>query len=128
MAIDAEPVIRARYAAFNARELDRALETMHADVDWPNAWEGGRVSGREDVREYWERQFAAISSQVEPRRFAVDADGSIVVDVHQVVRDADSGELLSEKRRRGARAAAGFLYLLICSRIRRISAVSSPAL
>jgi ketosteroid isomerase-like protein len=91
-----EEVLRAAYRAFNARDLETALEVIHPDVDWPNAWEGGRVSGREAVRAYWTRQFEAISSRVEPRAFARQEDGSIDVDVHQVVHDAGSAELVSD--------------------------------
>jgi SnoaL-like domain len=71
---------------------------MHPEVDWPNAWEGGRVVGREAVREYWNRQFAAISSKVEPQGFTEELDGSVTVDVHQLVHDARTGELLSDSR------------------------------
>jgi hypothetical protein len=71
---------------------------MHPEVDWPNAWEGGRVVGREAVRDYWMRQFAAISSSVEPVGFTEEPDGRITVDVHQVVHDARSGELISDSR------------------------------
>jgi SnoaL-like domain len=71
---------------------------MHPEVDWPNAWEGGRVVGRAAVRDYWKRQFAAISSTVEPRGFTEEPDGSITVDVHQVVHDASTGELVSDSR------------------------------
>jgi SnoaL-like domain len=69
---------------------------MHPEVDWPNAWEGGRVRGREAVAAYWARQFEQISSRVEPLGFSRDDDGVISVDVHQVVRDAGSGELVSD--------------------------------
>jgi ketosteroid isomerase-like protein len=92
----AEEVLRSVYRAFNARDIQAALEPMHPDVDWPNAWEGGRVLGREAVHEYWSRQFAAISGQVEPKSFREEPDGSITVDVHQVVHDARSGELISD--------------------------------
>jgi ketosteroid isomerase-like protein len=95
---EAEQLLRSAYRAFNARDLDAALESMHPDVDWPNAWEGGRVVGRPAVRDYWERQFAAISSTVEPEGFTEDADGSVTVDVHQVVRDPSTGELISDSR------------------------------
>jgi ketosteroid isomerase-like protein len=95
---EAESILRSAYAAFNARDIDAALELMHPDVDWPNAWEGGRVVGRAAVREYWNRQFAAISSTVEPERFIKEPDGSVTVDVHQVVRDSRTGELISESR------------------------------
>ena len=93
---DPQDVIRAAYRAFNDRDIDAALELMHPDVDWPNAWEGGRVHGREAVRAYWTRQFEAISGQVEPEAFSEEADGSVTVEVHQVVHDAQSGELLSD--------------------------------
>lgn len=49
------------------------------------------MQGRAAVRRYWERQFAAISSQVEPERFYTEKDGSVTVDVRQVVRDATTG-------------------------------------
>jgi ketosteroid isomerase-like protein len=93
---DAEETLRSAYNAFNTRDIDAAVGLMHADVDWPNAWEGGRVVGRDAVRDYWMRQFEAISSQVEPESFAEEPDGSITVDVHQVVHDAGTGELLSD--------------------------------
>lgn len=91
-----EEILRSAYLAFNERDLAAALELMHAEVDWPNAWEGGRVSGREAVRAYWTRQFEALSSRVEPEGFSRGADGSIEVDVHQVVHDTGSGELVSD--------------------------------
>jgi ketosteroid isomerase-like protein len=94
----AEQTLRSAYRAFNDRDIDAAVELMHPDVDWPNAWEGGRVRGRAAVTEYWNRQFAAISSRVEPERFSEEPDGSITVDVHQVVHDARTGELLSDSR------------------------------
>jgi ketosteroid isomerase-like protein len=91
-------LLSSAYQAFNARDIDRAIELMHPEVDWPNAWEGGRVVGRAAVRDYWTRQFAAISSKVEPERFSEESDGTIAVDVHQVVHDARTGELLSDSR------------------------------
>ena len=95
---DAELVLRSAYRAFNARDIEAAIELMHPDVDWPNAWEGGRVAGRAAVRDYWNRQFAAISSKVEPEGFTEEPDSSITVDVHQVVHDARTGELMSDSR------------------------------
>jgi ketosteroid isomerase-like protein len=95
---EAEQVLRSAYRAFNARDVDAAIELMHPEVDWPNAWEGGRVVGRAAVRDYWNRQFAAISSNVEPEGFSEEPDGSITVDVHQVVHDTRTGELISDSR------------------------------
>jgi ketosteroid isomerase-like protein len=93
-------ILSAAYAAFNARDLDAAIALLHPEVDWPNAWEGGRVRGRAAVLAYWRRQFEAISSQVEPEGFCEEADGRVSVDVHQVVHDAQTGELLSDSRAR----------------------------
>jgi hypothetical protein len=93
-----ELLLRSAYHAFNARDVEAAVELMHPEVDWPNAWEGGRVVGRAAVRDYWNRQFAVISSKVEPEGFTQESGGSITVDVHQVVHDASTGELVSDSR------------------------------
>ena len=84
---DAEALLRGAYAAFNARDVDAALASMHRDVDWPNGMEGGRVAGHEAVRAYWTRQFGLIDSRVEPLRFTARPDGRVAVEVRQVVRD-----------------------------------------
>ncbi len=95
---DGKEILRSTYRAFNTRDIEAAIELMHAQVDWPNTWEGGRVVGRAAVRDYWSRQFAAISSNVKPEGFSEEPDGSITVDVHQVVHDAHTGELVSDSR------------------------------
>ena len=82
------------YAAFNARDLDGALKTMHVDVEWPNGMEGGVVHGHDGVRAYWTRQWGAIDPHVEPIGFTRDETGRIVVQVHQVVRDLSGNVLL----------------------------------
>jgi uncharacterized protein YqjF (DUF2071 family)/ketosteroid isomerase-like protein len=91
-----EALLRRCYAAFNARDLESAVATMHPDVTWPNGWEGGWIEGRQGVREYWQRQWAAIDPRVEPVAFTHGADGRITVSVHQVVRDS-SGKLLADR-------------------------------
>lgn len=100
MSQKAEQILTAAYAAFNAGDIDSAIELMHPDVDWPNAWEGGRIRGQSAVRRYWERQLGAIASRVEPERFSTEPDGGVTVDVHQVVQDAETGELLADSRAR----------------------------
>jgi ribosomal protein S18 acetylase RimI-like enzyme len=87
--------LRELYAAFNERDIDRVLRALTADVDWPNAWEGGRVIGHDAVRDYWTRQWAAIAPTVEPLAFGRRADGTIAVTVRQTVRDLE-GAVLSE--------------------------------
>jgi hypothetical protein len=92
-----EQRLQAMYAAFNARDIDAALVQLTPEVDWPNAWEGGRVCGHAAVRDYWTRQWAAISATVEPVGFTMRPDGSIAVEIDQVVCDLD-GALISEGR------------------------------
>ena len=91
--MDSKPIMSARrflltaYAAFNARDIDAALTTMHPNVDWPNGMEGGYVHGHDEVRRYWTRQWGLVDPHVEPQRFVCDDTGRVVVDVKQVVRD-----------------------------------------
>lgn len=95
--MDDEEVLRYAYAAFNARNVEAALATLHADVDWANGMEGGRVRGHQAVSEYWTRQWTLIDPHVEPLSFTTEPDGRIAVDVHAVVRDA-AGALLADHR------------------------------
>ena len=83
------------YDAFNARDIDRVMARFGPDVNWPNAWEGGRVLGHAAVRDYWLRQWEVTDPDVQPRRVRELADGRVEVLVHQVVRDRD-GDLLGE--------------------------------
>lgn len=89
-----EEVLRYAYAAFNARNIDAALATMHPDVDWPNGMEGGMVHGHQEVREYWTRQWTLIDPHVEPIGFTPTYDGRIAVDVRAVVRDREGAVLV----------------------------------
>jgi hypothetical protein len=93
--MDPEPRLRALYDAFNARDIDAAVGGMTDDVDWPNAWEGGRVHGHAGVRAYWTRQWASIDPRVEPTAVTTRPDGTVAVAVHQLVRDLD-GAVVAE--------------------------------
>jgi nuclear transport factor 2 (NTF2) superfamily protein len=84
------------YDAFNKREIETVLSMMDENVKWANGMEGGFVFGRENVREYWRRQFALISPQLETLKFTVDAENREVVLLRQIVRDL-SGNLLDDK-------------------------------
>jgi hypothetical protein len=94
--MDYEPLLRDVYDAFNRRDIDKVISAMQPDVDWPNAWEGGRVVGREAVRAYWTRQFKEIDGKVDPVAFNVGDDGRVAVTVHQVVRGLD-GSLIADR-------------------------------
>jgi hypothetical protein len=90
-------LLRAAYAAFNARDTDAALALMTPDVAWPRAFKGGFVCGPEDIRAYWAEQWSEIDPNVEPLAFHPEDDGRILVEVHQVVRDL-AGALLADDR------------------------------
>ena len=82
-----QELITKAYAAFNARDIDAALTTMHPEVQWPKAFEGGYVSGHAAIRGYWTRQWSEINPRVEPIECTARQDGTLEVTVHQVVRD-----------------------------------------
>lgn len=86
MADDLE-VLRTIYDRFNERDIDGVLAALAPDVAWANAMDGGHVHGLAAVREYWTRQWALVSPHVVPVRLTEAADGSIVVEVRQSVRD-----------------------------------------
>lgn len=92
---NADSVLSRIYAAFNRRDIDSVLEALHPAVDWPNGWEGGRVTGPEEVRSYWIRQWAAIDPTVVPIAFEHKSDDRVVVRVHQTVRDS-TGNILND--------------------------------
>lgn len=91
-----EQLLHRAYEAFNACDIEGALATMHADVDWPNGMEGGRLHGHREVREYWRRQFDLIDSRVEPQCVERRPDGQVVVTVDQTVRDREGAVILQE--------------------------------
>jgi ketosteroid isomerase-like protein len=93
--VDREALLRKLYVAFNERDIDAVLARLHPEVDWPNAWEGGRLHGHDAVRDYWQRQWAEIDPTVEPVGFSGREDGRLAVAVHQTVRDRE-GNLLAE--------------------------------
>jgi ketosteroid isomerase-like protein len=84
------------YDSFNARDMPAVLAMMHPDVVWANGMDGGHVRGHDGVRDYWTRQWAVIDPHVEPIGFSAGADQTVVVDVHQTVRDL-KGEVLADR-------------------------------
>ena len=84
-------LLRAAYAAFNARDIDATLAAMAPDVAWPRAFKGGFVRGHDEVRAYWTEQWAEIDGRVEPVAFHPEGAGRVLVEVHQVVRDLAGG-------------------------------------
>ena len=96
-AVEQADILRTTYEAFNDRDVDAVLRQMTVDVDWPNAWEGGRVYGHEGVRDYWAREWSVIDPVVTPVEFTRRSDGRLAVEVQQVARSLD-GAIIGEGR------------------------------
>lgn len=88
-----EDLIKRAYSAFNNRDIDTALSTMHPQVQWPKAFEGGYVSGHDQIREYWTRQWTEIDPKVEPVALIERDNGTLEVAVHQKVKDLQGNDL-----------------------------------
>ena len=90
-------LLRAAYAAFNARDVAGALSLMTDEVTWPRAFKGGFVRGHDEVRAYWTEQWREIDPNVEPIAFYPEDASTVLVEVHQVVRDL-AGAVLADER------------------------------
>jgi hypothetical protein len=64
---DESELLQGIYAAFNRRDIETVLARMHPEVDWPNGMEGGRVYGRNGVREYWTRRSLLLAPTASPQ-------------------------------------------------------------
>lgn len=80
-------LIKKAYSAFNSRDIDTALLTLHPEVEWPKAFEGGYVIGHDEIRKYWTRQWTEINPNVEPIGFNERHDGTLETTIHQIVKD-----------------------------------------
>lgn len=88
-------LIQNLYDAFNRRDVETVISMMAEDVKWANGMEGGFVFGRDDVREYWRRQFEIFNPQLEILESKTDGDKA-TVELRQIVRDLD-GNVLDDK-------------------------------
>jgi SnoaL-like domain len=84
------------YEAFNKREIEAVISSMHPNVKWANGMEGGFVYGRDQVRDYWEKQFEMVQPKLQALNFETDKDNRSIVTVHQLVRDLEGNLLLDQ--------------------------------
>lgn len=85
------------YRAFNERDMEALLEHLAPGVEWPDVVGGARVSGRDAVRAYWQKQWQEIDPTVEPVRIDIAADGTARVLVDLLVRTL-AGEVVQNRR------------------------------
>ena len=93
MASQITDLIKKAYSAFNERDIDKALSTMQPNVQWSKAWEGGYISGHDEIRKYWTRQWGEINPNVEPIGFSERENGRVEVNVHQKVMDLQGNSM-----------------------------------
>ena len=89
-------IVERLYDRFNARDIDGVLIALADDVAWANGMDGGHVHGIEAVRAYWTRQWAIVSPHVAPEGFSRTADGAVVAEVLQTIRDLDGNPLAGQ--------------------------------
>lgn len=93
--MNTEELISQAYSSFNKKDIDGTLALMSENVSWPKASEGGRVVGKQAIREYWTRQWTEFDGQVHVLEVIDREAGKTEVKVHQVVKNL-KGELLSD--------------------------------
>ncbi len=91
----ARELISQAYSAFNQRDIDASLALMSEHVSWPKASEGGRVIGKQEIRDYWTRQWAEFDPRVDVLEVVDDEAGKIHVKVHQLIKNLE-GDVLSD--------------------------------
>ena len=102
-----EQVIHQIYNGFNARDMEGVLALLTDDVAWANAMEGTHGHGKDAIRDYWTHQWSVIDPHVEPLKIAKAADGSLVVDVHQLVKNLEGQTLIDETVKHAFRLDGG---------------------
>ncbi|WP_406698769.1 nuclear transport factor 2 family protein [Singulisphaera sp. Ch08] len=115
-----EQVIHQLYNSFNARDMEGVFALLTDDVAWANGMEGTYVHGKDAIRDYWTHQWSVIDPHVEPLTIAKAADGSLVVDVHQVVKNLEGQTLIDETVKHAFR--------LHCGRVQRFDIQSDTQL
>ena len=90
-----QELISRAYSAFNRRDVDGTLELMSESVSWPKASEGGRVIGKQAIRDYWTRQWAEFDPHVDVLEVVDREAGKTDVKVHQLVKNV-KGDVLSD--------------------------------
>ena len=93
MKSEIKETIEKAYSSFNNRNIDNALSTMQNDIRWSKAWEGGYISGHDEIKQYWTRQWTEINPKVDPVGFSERENGSVEVKVHQNVKDLQGNQI-----------------------------------
>jgi hypothetical protein len=86
-----EPLLNTLFDAIDRRDIEMVMSVFHPDARIPDSLEQSTVFGREAIRAYYLRQFAAIqvaSSLLSTKRLA---DDSVEAALHVLVRGSRGG-------------------------------------
>jgi hypothetical protein len=122
--VNNDALVRQLYEGFNRRDIPAVLTLLAENVDWANGMDGGHVHGRDAVRAYWTKQWAAIAPQVDPMHVTQRDDGATAVEVHQVVRDLEGRVLLDETVRHVFQIDKGLVTHFDIENAGRLSAIA----
>ncbi len=70
------------YEAFNNREIETIISSMHPNVKWANGMEGGFIYRPDRVRDYWEKQFEIVQPKLQILNVETDEANRSVVTAH----------------------------------------------
>ena len=70
------------YDRFNAQDIDGLFKLLVPDIIWANGMEGGHVTGYDEVRMYWTRQWQLFRPRVTPLSW-ISSEDVIEVRVRQ---------------------------------------------
>jgi ketosteroid isomerase-like protein len=85
------------YDTYNHRDLLGLGALLHADVEWPDILEGGVITGRQTVIDYFTRQFELMVPDARLISIAEEPPARLIVDIQYAVKDL-KGKLWSDTR------------------------------
>lgn len=92
-----EALLTRLYEAFNRKDIEAVVGSLHPEVSWPNLFAEGRLQGREAMRVMWREQFSTINPEATPIAFTTLPDGRVRVEITYVVRTMD-GKVFTEEK------------------------------
>jgi ketosteroid isomerase-like protein len=92
--------VREGFAAFNRRDFDGALASLHDDVTWERFLSRAEtdeplVRGKEELRRIWESQVEALDLRFETEEFTAVGDDQVLVSALATARGSGSEITLS---------------------------------
>lgn len=88
---EVEPLLTSLYEAIDRQDVDAVLAFFHRDARIPDSLEAAALVGRDQIRAYYQRQFATIRVGSSLLATKTLPDGRIEASLHVQVRGAEGG-------------------------------------